>query len=150
MHSLPTTPGSIVTFDLPADSDGEVYRAVATLIPGHIDLDGTVHNAVWAGAMLESPDDTGNVFDEAVILESNPAVHTVTEAGGDPESVFEEGTVIRVPEDEVTMTYTYAPSFIYDGELRDLMWTNAYGGYLSADTLERVEHEVLYIPTRRA
>lgn len=151
LTSLPTTPGSAVTFDLPPDTDGTIYRAVASLIVGHVSDDGTVHDAVWASAELEAPDDSGCVFDPAVILSSRPELVVETEAvtDSDPidwESDIDTGTVIHVIEYGVPMTYTYAPSFVYENELRDHFWTNAYGGYWALDTAAEVT--VLFAPVR--
>ena len=150
MHALPTTPGSIVTFDLPPDSDGSIYRAVAALIPGHIDEHGTVHSAVWASAELQDPEDMACVFSEEAILRSNPEILVETEAADDREveDLREPGTVIRVTEHGIPMTYTFAPSFMWDGEMQDLFWTNSYGGYLSGGNTDGAE--VLYQPRRRA
>ena len=149
MDQLPTTPGSIVTFDLPPDSDGSVYRAVATLIAGHIDEDGNTHDAVWASAEVQSPDDASCVFEPEVILASNPALHTLTQrAHATPDEIREDGTVIRVLEHDVWMTYTFAPSFIYKGELQEYFWTSSYGGYWQED--EDAELEVLFVPSHRA
>lgn len=135
MSKLPTTPGSTVTFDLPPDSDGTVYRAVATLIAGHIDGD-IVHDAVWASAELDAPDDAGCVFDPDLILASRPELVVETAAVSgliDWEAQFDTGTVIHVIEHGVPMTYTYAPCFVYDNELQEHFWTNAYGGYWATD-----------------
>lgn len=143
---LPTTPGSTVTFDLPPDSDGTVYRAVATLIVGHISDDRTIHDAVWASAELDAPDDPGCVFDPEVILASRPqlAVETTAVDTFDGESIAETGTVIQVDEQGITMTYTYAPSFVWEGELQDHFWTNSYGGYWAFN--ETAEVRVLFAP----
>lgn len=146
---LPTTPGSTVTFDLPADTDGTVYRAVATLIVGHISDDGTIHDAVWASAELNTPDDVSCVFDPAVILGANPELVVETSANSGPidwEVHLDTGTVIQVVEHGVPMTYTYAPCFIYEGELQEHFWTNAYGGYWALDVTADVA--ALFAPVR--
>lgn len=145
MDALPTTPGSIVTFDLPPDSDGTVYRAVAALIAGHIDDEGVAHCMVWASADVQSPDDTGCVFTEDVILRSRPALAVATRPATErPDDFLEEGTVIRIVEHGVPMTYTFAPSFVWNNELQEFFWTNSYGGYWAYD--EDAEVEVLYTP----
>jgi hypothetical protein len=145
MHALPTTPGSIVTFDIP-DGDNGTLRAVATLIPGHIDDDGAVHDAVWAGAELNSPDDEGSVFSEEFILGARPEVYLVTElATGEPESIREYGTVIQVTGEgwDCPMTYTFAPSWLADGEPAESFWTNSYGGYWT----QNLDHDVRVLYT---
>lgn len=145
LTALPTTPGSTVTFDLPPDSDGTIYRAVATLIVGHVSEDGTIHDAVWASAELDAPDDASCVFDPEVILSSCPELTVETTAVTGPidwETQFDTGTVIHVVEHGVPMTYTYAPSFIYGSELQDHFWTNAYGGSWAFD--ESADVTVLY------
>jgi len=150
MDTLPTTPGSIVTFDLPPDSDGTTYRGVAAFIPGHIDEDGVAHDIVWASAEITAPDDAACVFAPELILAGNPELLVPTEpaAGRAVEELREPGTVIQVPEWETWMTYTFAPSFLYGDEMQELFWTNSYGGYLPSGDLD--EHRVLYIPARRA
>jgi len=149
MELLPTTPGSIVTFDLPPDSDGTVHRAVAALIPGHIDENGTAHDMVWASAELTAPDDAACVFAPEVILASNPELLVQTErAAGPVEEVREPGTVIRVFRAFGVETFTFAPSFFYGGQMQELFWTNAYGGYLPG--YADVDVRVLYVPQRRA
>lgn len=143
---LPQTPGSTVTFDLPPDSGGTTYRAVVTLIVGHIGDDGTVHDAVWASAELDAPDDASCVFAPEVILASRPEVVVETSPvdGFEGESIVETGTVIQVDEHGIPMTYTYAPSFIWESELMEHFWTNSYGGYWAYD--ENADVTVLFAP----
>lgn len=154
MNQLPTNLGAIVTFDLPEDSDGIRYRAVATLIPGHIDDAGTAHDAVWASAPIEHPGDEANVFTPETILESNPELWTDTipaaEADLDIEDVLEEGTVIRLNGADGPETFTYAPTFIFGSELGDVFWTNSYGGYATLTDLVARGYTVLRTPTHRA
>lgn len=147
MDSLPETPGSVVTFDLPPDSDGSIYRACVTLIVGHIDGD-TVQEAVWASGELSAPDDASCVFEPAQILASRPtlAVQTSASAGAEPESLHETGTVIRVVEHGIPTTYTYAPSYVWKDELQEHFWTNAYGDYWVFD--EEADVTVLYAPVQ--
>lgn len=142
---LPTTPGSTVTFDLPADSDGEIIRAVVTLIAGHIDDDGVAHDLVWASADVADPDDASCVFQPVVILASNPDIAVLTEAvSTTPDSLVGVGTVIRVIEHDIPMTYTFAPCYLWRGEMQESFWTNSYGGSWRYD--EDAEVQVLYAP----
>jgi len=154
MNTLPTSLGAIVTFDLPEDSDGIRYRAVATLIAGHVDDAGIVHDAVWASATIDHPDDQANIFTAEAILGANPELFADTIPATDPdldiEDALEEGTVIRLNGPHGPETFTYAPSFIYDGELGDVFWTNSYGGYATLTDLVACGYTVLRTPSHRA
>lgn len=160
MTKLPTNPGSVVRFLVPQEDGEPEMWYVASLIPGHIDDDGVAHDMVWAASTVNDPEDAGNVFSEEFILRVRAEVVTETvPAAGHPAQVkmVEDagfasiGLVLRVwdEQDDIWQTYTYAPGFAaFSGELEDCMFTNSYGGYISAADIESGKYEYLYIPTK--
>lgn len=159
MTKLPTNPGSVVRFLVPQGDDEPDMWYVATLIPGHIDDDGGVHDMVWAASTVEDPEDSGNVFSEEFILSHKVevVVETVPAAGNEEqvETVDESGfatigLVLRVwdEQDDIWQTFTYAPGFVtFGGELEDCMFTNSYGGFISIADIESAQYEYLFVPT---
>ena len=165
MNKLPTTPGSVVTFTVqpedyltdPQPSD-EPLVSVATLIPGHISSTGEIHDAVWASAYISDPEDKGNVYSEEYILARNPELVVETFAAADRPDLVEMvkengpqaiGAVVHIREfdGEPESTFTFAPSFVYEGELSECMFTNSYGGFHAADVFES-EPVFLYVPDK--
>lgn len=140
---LPASPGSIVAFDLPFDGE-RPFRAVAALIPGRIDKRGVAHDLVWATADVEHPTDQTRVFSPALIVASNPSIILETVATDSCDELRTPGVVVRAPERGTWTTYTFAPSFLADGEMIELFWTNSYGGISHLDAVDAVE--VLYAP----
>lgn len=158
--TLPTTPGSVVRFLVPQDDGEPDMWYVATLIPGHIEDDGTANSLVWASSYIDDPEDVGNVFSEEFILSHKVEVVTETvpatpENAGYVEAVKESGfatigLVVRVWSDldDIWETFTYAPGFqAFSGELDDCMFTNSYGGFLSLSDIESSKYEFLFVPT---
>lgn len=150
--SLPTTPGSMVTFEHYEPAEDETYTFVAALIPGHIDEHGVIHAAVWASAEIDDPEDPSCTFEPGAILAGNPKLLVETgpaDPKGEHPEGLKEGTVIRVTgTDGIPQTYTFAPAYFHNGEPHDFFWTNSYGGFLSAGDID--EAEVLYTPRHRA
>lgn len=163
--TLPTTPGSVIRFLVPQENvqegDEPALWYVATLIPGHIDDDGTAHALVWASSYVNDPEDEGNVFSEEfilshkveVIVETVPATPENAEfVSATRDSGFSViGLVLRVWNDfdDIWETFTYAPGFqSLSGELDDCMFTNSYGGFISHADIESHKHEFLFVPTK--
>lgn len=165
MTQLPTTPGSVVRFLVPQENvqegDEEALWYVATLIPGHIDDDGSVNSLVWASSYVNDPEDAGNVFSEEFILSHPVEVVVETVPASAENEVFIEnvnesgfasiGLVLRLwnDVDDIWETFTYAPGFqSFSGELDDWMFTNSYGGFASIQSIESGVHEFLFVPTK--
>lgn len=167
MNSLPTAPGSVVKFlvqpeehiDNPEEGDLPMWY-VATLIPGAIDADGEIKDAVWASSYIDDPEDKGNVFDPYFILAHAPELVVETFRAEDRPDLVEAvrdsgfqtiGLVahIREHESEPELTYTFAPGFVNldSGELEDCMFTNSYGGFHSAEFFES-DPVFLYVPDK--
>lgn len=158
--TLPTTPGSIVRFLVPQEDGEPDMWYVATLIPGHIEDDGTAHALVWASAYVDDPEDAGNVFSEEFITSHPNEVVVETVPATEENAQFVEATkdsgfatiglVLRVWSDldDIWETFTYAPGFqAFSGELEDCMFTNSYGGFISHSDIESREHQFLFVPT---
>lgn len=167
MDALPKNPGSVVKFLVqpedyltdPQEFDVPMWH-VATLIPGVIDADGEVKDAVWASAYIDDPEDQGNVFSEDFILARTPELIVETFPSAERpdlvEAVRESGfqTVglvvhIREHESEPEQTYTFAPGFVNldSDELGDCMFTNSYGGFHSSEFFES-DPVFLYVPDK--
>lgn len=143
MLTLPTTIGSIVTFETWADTaETEKFTTVATLMVGAIEGD-QAHGVVWADAYIE---DIDQAFAVERILANNPKV--IFEAAPNPgfaslgtgpqrnvgETVTYTEPSIEAP---LRLTATFTPGFIgEDGDFEDCYWMSSYGQYVSDETLE--------------
>lgn len=140
---LPTTAGSVVSFEGWADADEtEKFRYLVSLVPGHYE-NGEFVGAVWTDSYGED----GGVYDVAIdqILEGDPEV--IYEAPEPQEipagtlDMFEErlyGAIVLVEdmfgEKAVAM---FVPGCIADGEITDASWVNSYGGYFTQEEIEK-------------
>jgi hypothetical protein len=157
MTSLPTTPGSTITFTSTFELD-EGVRYVATLIPGHVTPTGEVLDAVWSSSDISGLDDEHSIFRLELLLEQDFEVLFITEAvtperpyAGEDGDDFLPGTVIRylTAEGEESVA-TYTPGFLDPDEsapvLQELHWVNSYGTYLSPAAFSEAVLSVIYEP----
>lgn len=157
LTALPTTVGSIVTYDTWEDNEQtEKFRAVITLVGG-----GWNGKEIVAAEWMDSYGQDGRIdpVTEEDILAGNPEiVFEAPEAvdGGPVEDIYEFnlGSVVYEVEEEENMwgglvgmdygevlSYTFTPGFIdpQDGELTDCYWISSYGASLGTDSMSELE-----------
>lgn len=139
--TLPTTAGSIVSFDDWADeAQTEMFRYVITLVPGEIDpKTGELLNVVWTDAHGE--DGTIYDVDASRILAGNPEIIfeapevSPVEAAKldmDEERLYGAIVVLDHP-DYGTSVAVFVPSFMDEGEISEAFWVNSYGAYFTQE-----------------
>lgn len=152
---LPTTIGSIVTFDGWADkAKTERIRSVATLMPEYIH-EGKAEHLIWADAYTDG--ESHDVFAPADILAGNPELfhladsnpHCIGLVGETPEQRFGE-VVTFIEDDDLDVTnhrqvLVYAPGHIDqdNGTMEEAGWVNALGVWFAFDTVLAGRPEIL-------
>lgn len=138
---LPTTAGSIVSFEDWADVDQtEKFRYVVTLLPGHYEK-GEFHNLVWSdsygedGGMNDVSAETILAGEPQLIFEA-PAVNVTPVSRLSLEDERKYGTVLVLDGGWGQELVTFTPGAIIDGEMIDASWVNSYGGYKSQHEVE--------------
>ncbi len=139
--SLPTNPGSIITFRSDFETPGDPMLYCAALLVEGIDIDGRQLNPVWSTGDYSPYEENGygfsESFSESFLLEQDFTVLVETELLDprveiDHEELMEldYGSVVRWSDAEGNITYSIFTPLYMDpdsGEVAEALWTNSDG-----------------------
>lgn len=147
MATLPTVPGTIVSFSSDFESDDGPFTYGAALIPGVFDTEGNLAVSVWGTADLLDIDDGSNSFTPEFLATQDLTVVSQPERLATPLAIdadeardLDYGSVIAVDIFGETVYQTFAPLYIDQetGSVAEAGWISAYGEVVNFDEADAI------------
>lgn len=147
MATLPTTPGTIISFRSNFEIEDEFFIYGAALIPGAFDTEGNLVVSVWGTADLLDIDDGSSSFpvdlletQDFTVLHQPERLDSPLSIDADEARELDYGSVVAVDIFGETVYQTFAPFYLDPdtGEVAEAGWISAYGEVVNFDEADAI------------